>query len=395
MELLLALVAAGAVAAVLAIAHYAFWTRRLRQPIRDDGIVRAQTADGWRLALGIRLPRGEERRPPVLLVHGLSANRWMLDSGVESFSLAAYLARHGFRTFALDLRGHGDSRDAPRRAGDWDFDAYVHRDVPAALEAIRRDTGEERVLWVGHSLGAVAGMVSCQLHADRIAGLVAIAGPVSFDAEGLVARYLGWGFLVDGRFNRTLARMIAPWAGVLHPVAAEIAINGRNMDRPVFQRTMANSIEDVPHGVFLQLADWVLHDVCRSADGRRDYRAGLAGCRQPALFLAAPRDYLAPPAVVGKAHALWGGEKRLVEFKLENGHAADYGHTDLLLGKRAPHDVYPVVLRWLLEHARDRRGASARAGGERAPGSSDVAPGPALAAGAGPPPGGPVGEGVP
>jgi pimeloyl-ACP methyl ester carboxylesterase len=395
MEPVVALVAAGSVAAVLAIAHYAFWTHRLRQPIRDDGIVRAQTSDGWRLALGTRLPRGAERRPPVLLVHGLSVNRWMLDAGVEGFSLAAYLARHGFRTFALDLRGHGDSRHAPRRAGDWDFDVYVRRDVPAALEAIRRETGEERVLWVGHSLGAVAGMVSCQLHADRIAGLVAIAGPVSFDAEGLVTHHVGWGLIVDGRFNRTLARMVAPWAGVFHPVAAEIMLNGRNMDRPVYQRTMANSIEDVPHGVFLQLADWVLRDVCRSADGKLDYRAGLAGCRQPALFLAGPLDHLAPPAVVARAHALWGGEKRLVEFKVENGHAADYGHVDLLLGRRAPLDVYPVVLEWLLEHSRDRGGAGDRAGGRAGSGGAEGAVrGHPLAAGAGPEVGGAAGEGV-
>jgi pimeloyl-ACP methyl ester carboxylesterase len=352
MELLFAIVAAVAVAMVLGIAHYAFWTRRLRQPIRDDGVVRAETSDGWRLALGIRLPRAAERRPPVLLVHGLSANRWMLDAGVERFSLASHLARHGFRTFALDLRGHGDSRDRPRRAGDWNFDTYVTRDVPAALDAIRRDTGEEQVLWVGHSLGAVAGMVTCQLHPERIAGLVSIAGPVSFDVEGLVARYLGWGFLVDGRFNRTLARMISPWAGVVHPVAAELAINGRNMDRPVYQRTMANSIEDIPAGVFLQLADWVLKDACRSADLRHDYRAGLAGCRQPALFVSAVLDHLAPPAVVEKAHALWGGPKELVEFKIANGHSADYGHTDLLLGKRAPLEVFPRILDWLVARSR-------------------------------------------
>jgi len=354
MEMMFAAVAAVAVAAVLAIAHYAFWSRRLYQPSRDDGIVRAETSDGWRLALGIRLPREPERRPPVLLVHGLSANRWMLDAGVESFSLAAHLSRRGFRTFALDLRGHGDSRAAPRRAGGWDFDTYLARDVPAALDAIRRDTGEEQVLWVGHSLGAVAGLVACQLYPERIAGIVSVAGPVSFDVDGLIARYLGWGFLVDGRFNRTLARMIAPWAGVFHPVASEIAINGRNMDRPVFQRMMANAIDDVPPGVFLQLADWVLHDACRSADRTRDYRAGLAGCCQPALFLSGVLDHLAPPAVVEKAFSLWGGPKELVEFKVENGHSADYGHTDLLLGKRAPHDVHPAVLAWLLAHSQER-----------------------------------------
>ena len=211
-------------AAVLAIGHYAFWTRRLHQPVQDDGIVRARTRDGWELALGTRRPRAEERLPPVLLVHGLSANRWTLDAGVERVSLAAHLSRQGFRTFALDLRGHGDSRRRPPGAPDWSFDHYVEEDVPAALDAIRRETGEERVLWVGHSLGAVTGLVACQLHPGRIAGVVAIAGPMAFDTRGRVARYVRRGAVVDGRFNRTLARMVAPWAGLAYPPAAEIAI---------------------------------------------------------------------------------------------------------------------------------------------------------------------------
>jgi hypothetical protein len=52
MEWVLAAAAAIAVAAVLAIGHYAFWTWRLGQPIEDDGVVRAITGDGWQLAIG-------------------------------------------------------------------------------------------------------------------------------------------------------------------------------------------------------------------------------------------------------------------------------------------------------------------------------------------------------
>ncbi len=347
MEWVLAAVAAVAVFGVLAVGHHAFWSRRLRQPIRDDGIVPARTRDGWQLALGLRRPRGEERRPPVLLVHGLSTNRWALDSGVESVSLAAHLCGAGFRTFSLDLRGHGDSRRAPPGAGSWTFDDYVNEDIPAALDAIRRETGEERVLWVGHSLGAVAGLVSCQLHPERIAAIVAIAGPTSFDVDGTVARYLRRGALVDGRFNRTLALMVAPWAGLANPPAAELAINGRNVDRPVLRRLLANGIEDVPGPLFRQLHEWVTKDVCRSADGTRDYRAGLSACRQPALFLAAPRDELAPPAVVRASFAAWGGPRTYVEFKRDAGYSADYGHTDLLVGRNAAAEVFPVVSGWL------------------------------------------------
>lgn len=355
MEWLLAAVAAASVLVALGFAHHAFWTRRLRQPIRDDGIVRARTRDGWLLAMGVRMPRGVERRPPVLLVHGLSANRWTMDAGVEAFSLAAAIARAGFRTYSLDLRGHGDSRSRPRQASPWSFDDYVGEDVPAVLDAIRRDTGEEQVFWVGHSLGAVTGLVSCQLYPERIAGIVAIAGPMSFDVEGPVARYVRWGSLVDGRFNRTLARMVAPYAGLVHPRAAELAINGRNTDRPVYQRLLANGIENVPPRVFLQLVDWVKEDACRSEDRSRDYRAGLPACRQPALFLAAPLDDLAPPDAVRRSFGLWGGPKEYVEFGRGGGHSADYGHTDLLLGKRAPQEVFPRVTAWLEAHAAPAR----------------------------------------
>jgi pimeloyl-ACP methyl ester carboxylesterase len=347
MEWVLAVGAAAAVVGVLAIGHHAFWSRRFREPIRDDGIVRARTRDGWQLALGTRRPRRPERRPPVLLVHGLASNRWALDSGVASVSLAAHLAEAGFRTFSLDLRGHGDSRRGPPGAAAWNFDHYVNEDVPAALEAIRQETGEERVLWVGHSLGAVAGMVSCQLHPDRIAAIVSIAGPMSFDVDGQVARYLRHGALVDGRFNRTLAAMVAPWAGLAYPPAAELAINGRNVDRAVFRRLLANGIEDVSRPLFQQLVGWVTQDVCRSADGERDYRAGLHSCRQPALFLAAPRDPLAPPGVVRASFERWGGPRTYVEFRRDAGHSADYGHTDLLVGKNAAAEVFPVVSAWL------------------------------------------------
>lgn len=344
---MLAVVAAAAVFGVLVAGHLAFWGRRFREPIRDDGILRASTHDGWQLALGRRSPRGKGRRPPVLLVHGLATNRWALDSSAPAVSLAAHLAGAGFRTFSLDLRGHGDSRRGPPGTKGWTFDHYVNEDVPAALDAIRQETGEEQVLWVGHSLGAVAGLVSCQLHPERIAAIVAIAGPMSFAADGSIARYVRHGALVDGRFNRTLALLVAPWAGLAYPPAAELAINGRNVDPAVFRRLLANGIENVSRPLFRQLTEWVTKDVCRSVDGTCDYRAGLAACRQPALFVAAPRDEFAPPGVVRASCQAWGGPRTYVEFGREAGHSADYGHTDLLIGRNAATEVFPVVSAWL------------------------------------------------
>src|SRR5574342_322951 len=311
---LLALAGAG----LLALGHHAFWTRRLLAPAAEDARVVARTRDDWELALGRRLPRGAPRRPPVLLCHGLSANRWMLDAGVEGRSLAAFLAGAGLDCFALDLRGHGGSRRGPPGSGRWSFDTYLAEDVPAALEAVRAATGEERVLWVGHSLGALLGMAACQVHGGRIAGLVA---------------------------------MTAPFAGALPLRAVEGIVARDNMERPVYRRLMANGIEDVPPGVFAQLRGWVREDAFRSADGTVDYRAGLAACRQPALFVGASQDRLARPASAWAGYQRWGGPKELFVAGREGGLAADYSHADLLLGRRAREEIFPRVRDWLLAHA--------------------------------------------
>lgn len=342
----------AAAAAVLAFLHLRFWTWYLRVPGAEDALVHATAQDGWRIALARRRPHGPVRRPPVLLCHGLSTNRFSLDSGMERYSLAAFLSAAGFDCFAVDLRGHGASRLAPpgvpRRFG---FDAYVSEDVPAALDAVRQATGEERVLWVGHSLGALVGLAACEARPDRIAGIVALAGPVHFDGHGDLRRFMRYGFLVNGRANRFLGGMVAPFAGLAHPPAAEIAINGRNVDRPVFRRHLANAIEDVPAGVFAQLRGWVREDAFRSANGAVDYRERLSDCRQPALFVSAERDGLAPPPVVRAASERWGGETQYWNAGLREGFSADYGHTDLLLGRRAPEEVFPKLRDWLLAHS--------------------------------------------
>ncbi len=331
---------------ILAGLHYAFWTWRLRLPGGQDLLLFAETRDGWRLTLGRRLPRGEGRLPPVLLVHGVSTDRRCLDFGLERWSLAAFLSRAGFDCYALDLRGHGDSRpvrgDAPR---DWSFDTYLREDVPAALDAVRRASGQSRVLWVGHSLGALLGLTACQVHRDRVAGVVALAAP-AFLRHGAARHLVGWRLLFGVLMNRLVARMAAPLAGCWQPRAADLAINFRNVERPVLRRFLANSVRGVPCGVLGQLVSWVTQDRFASVAGDVDYRAGLAACRQPALFVSAPRDGLAPPEVVRAAHQRWGGPAELWDA------GGEYGHTDLLLGRRAPEEIYPHIRDWLLAHSR-------------------------------------------
>ena len=343
---------AGALALALATwAHYAYWSRRYLERTGEDELLFAQTADGWRLALGHRRPRGPPRGPPVLLVHGIAANRLSLDFVLERWSLAARLAEAGFDCFALDLRGHGASRRGRGAPRVWSFDDHLRLDVPAALEAVRAATGWSRVLWVGHSQGGLLGMAACGVYPERVAGLVAVAAPAWFGPQGALRLAVRVGFLFTGRLNRFLARALSPFSGYWHPPVSEVAINGRNVTRPVYRRILVNVVENVSAGVLRQFGRWIATDTFASLDGTVDYRAALARCAQPALFVAAEADRIAPPEVVEREAAAWGGAAAVARIGLAGGACCDYGHSDLLFGRRAPEEVFAPVRDWLVAHS--------------------------------------------
>lgn len=356
LEAALILVALAAGALLLAVVHYVFWQWMLGVSPGEDELLRAPTRDGWSLALGHRHPRGASaRQPPVLLVHGLAMNRQAFDFGVERYSVAAHLAAAGFDCYALDLRGHGASRRGP--AQRWNIDTYLRLDLPAALDAIRARTGEPQVLYVGHSQGAILGLAACELYPERIRAVVALAGPAHFDVQQRLKMLVGLRHAGLGRFTRLAARMVAPFSGYWHPAVAELAVNMRNVERPVYRRVLANAIENLHPGVLDQLATFIAEDSFRAMDGSQDYRALLGRCLQPALFVSAEKDGLAPPAVVEAAFRRWGGPKRYWSS------GRDYGHLDLIVGRNAPEVVFPVIRDFLLEQSDAVRvpGSAARA----------------------------------
>jgi pimeloyl-ACP methyl ester carboxylesterase len=362
-------------------AHYVFWSRYYFVPTSEDEMVFAQTEDGWRLALARRRPRsgraltagvpgapgagrgeaGEPGRaglPPVLLLPGIACNRISLDFGWERWSLSAHLSAAGFDCFAMDLRGHGASRRAPRGASRrWTFDDYVRLDIPAALAAIRGATGHSRVVVVGHSQGGLIGIAACVLYPDRIAALVTLGSPVYFrksDQLSVVARLI---VVLGSQLNRFMARCLAPFSGYWHPPVSEIAINTRNVTRPVYRRLLVNVIENVSSGVLHQFGRWISRDSFDSLDGTVDYRASMARCRQPALFVAADADRIAPPEIVERAAREWGGKATVLRIGLAGSACCDYGHSDLVFGTRAPEEVFPPIRDWLAANALEDRAA--------------------------------------
>src|SRR5262249_32492379 len=122
----------------------------LELSFKPDELHRVPTEDGAAIALGRYLPLAKRRfAEPVILGHGLGANRFNLDMD-ERYSLARFLARRGFETWVLELRGRGLA--GPPK--DCSFDDQVNYDVPAALNTVL-GAGHKAVTWVGHSKGGL------------------------------------------------------------------------------------------------------------------------------------------------------------------------------------------------------------------------------------------------
>jgi len=83
-----------------------------------------------------------------------------------------------FRTVAMDLRGHGDS--------DWDPEARYDTDtLTADLAKIVAVLNFQRMILIGHSLGAAVAIRFAADNADRVAGLVIVDFGPELDQQGI------------------------------------------------------------------------------------------------------------------------------------------------------------------------------------------------------------------
>jgi pimeloyl-ACP methyl ester carboxylesterase len=109
--------------------------------------LRILTEDGVSVAATYRAGIGP-RVPAVLLLHGVDASRGAVDP------LAAWLAKQGYTTLAVDFRGHGESTPRPRSFG-W----HEARDAHAAFFWMQRRHSGARIAVIGISMGGAASLI--------------------------------------------------------------------------------------------------------------------------------------------------------------------------------------------------------------------------------------------
>jgi pimeloyl-ACP methyl ester carboxylesterase len=294
-------------------------------------------------------------REPLLLCHGLGANRFNMDftddgKGSDRLSLARALQRAGFDTWLVELRGRGRAR-VPRGA-DWSADEEVSQDLPLAIETVLDLSGEERLFWVGHSWG---GIMAYLLHArghpaaEKVAGLVTLASPSTLRFQQVGA----WMFRLPGLFLvyfglrvplAFLGKLGLPLSWLIQLVGRIFLVDLRVMDGGVIRRVFASLADDLYPGVTRQGLEWLRNGYYCTADGCIDEEA-YHQIDTPLLLIAAGRDRVAPPASISHLRDLVGSKDVTLQI------FESYGHGSILLGRDAPEEVFPVIRGWLAARA--------------------------------------------
>ncbi len=286
----------------------------------------------------------------VLLVHGFGQNRraWHLPQR----SSANHLASAGFDVYAMDLRGHGRSRDlgAPKAT---DVAEHVREDIPAAVDEALRLSNAKQLFLVGHSLGGLLAYAAAPGLGSAVAGVVSMGSPYYFAAgqPGLsrVGDALLWLDRLVGLGHTGVA---------LYPVAqalriGRVLLESRFAPLP-FRGYVPGSIEDDVLGEHINRAmDFANFDVIRTLfragvrqrasgniGGLEDYAQAFERMKTPLLVIAGRYDDLAPPASVRPAFVRSTSPDKTYRV-------VSHGHLDMLVGRFAPQTTWPLLQAWL------------------------------------------------
>ncbi|MGX5185504.1 alpha/beta fold hydrolase, partial [Streptomyces avermitilis] len=202
----------------------------------NDTAARAELSiDGRRLSY---LDFGGTGRPLIAL-HG------HLSEGATFAQLAQALSPD-WRLIAPDQRGHGESD----RAADYSRDGYL-ADIEALLDHLALD----RVVLLGHSLGAINAYQFAARHPQRITALVNAEGPAALGLDG--SNPLG--FLLNLPYEAPTREALAAGLGPAGPYFSDrLRENADGSWRLPFHPQDMYQSEDLVHGDHWD--DWTATD---------------------------------------------------------------------------------------------------------------------------------------
>jgi len=314
----------------------------------------AVTEEKFELALErLRAEKRPRRRSAVILSHGLFVNNLFLNLD-EDHSLGRYLAREGFDVWNLSLRGIGRSLH-PLKGGSkrWSLDDLIDKDLAPVIRYVQKESRSPKVIWVGYEMGAL--LLYGYLEKRGPSGLsaaVSVGAPVTFNhpQQELMRNLLA--LEEKPTLKKIFLSVNAPFLGrLLIPLVPKIegvCYNRDNMEDEVRGKFLAEALAEINPGILDHLLRIIQRGEFVSAEGNFSYRKHLAKIQLPLLLIGGEGDQVAPPEAIRTVYRAVGSTDRTLRiFGPRSKDSAAYGHIDLILGKKAPEEVFFAIGRWL------------------------------------------------
>lgn len=323
------------------------------------------TEDGWKITIEHFYDKNAQsqfkRKYPVILCHGLMASRTFYTLNEEN-SFAIQLAKVGYDVWVLDLRGRSEAGSPSWFFGEkkynYSIDDYIKYDMDAAINYVLKETGSDKVNWIGHSMGGMIAYARVGTYSDtRIANLVTVGSPFNFELNTLSLRLWHTAGSCTTSFlpvvpMGTIARMnsyscidLTPRRGIL-----EILLYPENTDPEVIRSSQRYMITNIAKPVAIQLRTALEIGEFYSYDGKINYTANLKNIKIPSLIVLGRRDHLGSGYTIRMVYdSITSNDKKLMIIEKAQGAVEDYGHGDLLMGRYAHVDVMQPIINWLNE----------------------------------------------
>lgn len=283
---------------------------------------------------------------PILVVPSL-INRYHILDLTDTNSLMRHLASRGLRPLLVDWQEPAEDERT------FDLTAYIAGRLEAALDAVLLTTGGRPVAIVGYCMGGLLALALALRRQADITSLTLLATPWDFHAGSPthVPVFAALSTVMDAVFHpighvptdclQSLFMSADP------QLAIEKFLRFAEMDRQSPEAEAFVAVEDwLNDGVPLALP--LAKECFGGWYGRNETALGrwrVAGrvvepmdLRRPCLIIAPMRDRLVPPK---SSHPL---AARIAGAQLA---APALGHIGLIVGRRAPDMVWPLLADWL------------------------------------------------
>ena len=306
---------------------------------------------------------------PVILSHGLGVSSRIFSIDTIETNLLEFLYAHGYDVWLLDFRS---SIELPASAQQFDADDVAQYDYPAAVAKVREVTKSPSVQMMVHCYGSTTFFMA------MLAGLEGVRSVVSSQVATHIAcppmTRLKSGLHLPALLNKLGVESLtaytdtnANWFSRLYDRFLDVFPNDKEeectsavchrisfMYSLLYEHDQLNGpTHEALHEMFGianihemdHLTLMVRAGKLRSADGQDIYLPHLGRLAIPITFIHGAENACFLPESTAQTMELLRQHNGAHLYRRHV--IPDYGHIDCIFGKRAAHDVYPLILKHL------------------------------------------------